>query len=135
MKENIWRINQTMMLGCGIVALLVIAGLILLLLNYIGYERDVTRYPGSKPLPGHTQYVAKPNYIRLEQGFLTQDELVYIHGWYEDRFRLTFNSQTEDCIFLGGSTNQLTVERLTYVSMCETSTGQMVLVTRLISRP
>lgn len=135
MRENNRRDNQTMMLGCGIVTLLVLAGLSLVLLKFINYERGIARYPGSKPLPGHTQYVVKPKYIRLDQGFLTQDDIVHVHGWYEDRFELSLNDQTDECVILGGSKNQFSVEHLTYVSMCKTPRGQMVLVTRLISRP
>jgi hypothetical protein len=134
MNEKDRRYNQTIVWGCGLLVAVTILGLTALIVLLIQRERDAAHYPGSEPIVGHINYDVKPNYIRLDQAYLTQDDLVYVHGWYEDKFDLEVDDETEDCIILSGSRNRLQVGRMTHVSMCSTPSGQMVFITRLISR-
>lgn len=122
-----------LLLGCGLIILLVSAGITITLSVIIDQIWDETRFPGASEIVGHTGYTFKPSYIRLEQAFRSEAELAKLHAWYQDRFQLTVQEHSDDCVVMGSSQKRFIITRTVFVSMCRTSNKQEIYITRLIS--
>jgi len=126
--------KQTMLLGYGLVGLVVILGLVSFLFLTLNRELHAVQYPGSHSIRGYTNYTVRSDHLRLENAYRTNDSLMHIHHWYADEFDLRIYSETGECVALDGATNQLAVERLMAVLVCEASAGggRIVFVTRAV---
>ena len=132
--------QSTFMWGCvglflfGIV--LISFGLFLWVTN----QREATRYPAGKPVPNQnfTKLNSQRQYLRMENAYLTKDNLKTVHLWYADKFKIrNFNRSTDsggECISLGRSDDNLLVKQRISITICEISQGQMIWVTRIVSR-
>ncbi|MEM7032964.1 MAG: hypothetical protein AAF629_25665 [Chloroflexota bacterium] len=127
--------RQNYLLGCGVALLFILVGTVISASLLIRQIWDETQYPGAQPIVGHTGYTVKPSYIRLEQAFLSKADFTDLHAWYEDSFHLNESESTEDCIVMGNTVERLIVSRMTFVSICRTTRGQEIYVTRLLSWP
>lgn len=126
--------DRNIRFGCGFLALLAIAGVIISLALAVNQTRRSTRYPGATFLSRQNIY-SPPSYTVLwDDTYLSTDSMWQIYRWYSTHFnlRLDLASHTmrENCLLLYGSKKIFVVERRMSVTLCETPTGQTISVTR-----
>lgn len=124
------RSNQNVRLGCGILVLMLIGGVILSLAALIGWERNAMRYPNAVMVPHQTTYQFKPTYTGITATYRTTDNFEHIRDWYIQRFNMTL--LTEDiasgCILLEGNQQRIFIRRYMFVSICITVGQQTIVV-------
>ena len=133
MVEKKTLANRTYLLGCGLLVLVLTLGLGMLIFFSVNRSLSAVRYPGSVPVPSHTNRIIKRSYVRLDDSYRTQASLANLHSWYEDHLHLTTTEVGEDCISLGGSSQQFVFHVNTFITMCETSSGQIIYISRVTS--
>jgi hypothetical protein len=134
MDEEIRAYNHSILLGCGLAALVgvvVLAGILVLL---FAHDRQAAQYPGSVPLSKHSNYRGLPFEYRWDNSYRTSDNFTDVYNWYSVKYDLGAEARANgDCILLEGSHTQLAFSRHISVFLCNTRYGQMIYVTRSTS--
>ena len=114
--------------GCAAGLVLCLMGLVIIPAIWLfSYERYVTQYPNSTPMPAYTNYTAQPFYIYLANAYRTSDRPSQIHNWYVDHLDLTIILDEEECVTLEGVKRHLGIIRTTTVQVCEGGQGQQTI--------
>ena len=132
--------HRSLVLGCGLLLVVSIIGGIGLLIIAVRLDQQTIRYPGTTALSSRADYQGVPNYVILNDAYLTKDTVGEIHSWYTERFRLNMVAEgtgPSECYVLYGSSIYLAVRRHMGVMICETPSGRTIQVTRsiLLERP
>lgn len=127
--------NQNMLLGCGLLALILVIGLVVVVILAVNQDRQAARYPGTRLLSSHTDYTALPRHVLWHNTYLTSDSTDDIYDWYVARFNLATVVDKwvdDECFVLYGSMKRLAVDRDLGIMVCETPAGRTIHVTRSI---
>lgn len=124
--------------GCVLVlGLIMVSTLSIALVSVRGSGQGIT-YPATRPLSSQTDYQGLPDYLILNDTFLSSDSLYEIRAWYIQRFRLSAVSEgigSDGCHVLYGSRSDFKVRRYMGVMICEAPGGQIIQITRSILLP
>jgi hypothetical protein len=129
------RDHKNLYIGCGFATLGALMGLAIILLLIFNREQHAVRYPGAQIMRNLTQSTIRPTYIRLDNGYRSKTERLYIRNWYADTFKLRISEENDECVGMGGTTQGLAFQQMTSVTICEGAGGQRTIwITRMISR-
>ncbi len=139
MDHKIRGYNQNMLLGCGFLALLAVIGVTAAVVFGLNREFHLGAYPGAQPVPNqnYANLNAARLYLRVENAYRTQDDLLDVYVWYEHRFgfrdyKRVYEAEG-DCLLLEKSTEALVLQRNINIIICETPAGRLILMTRIVS--
>lgn len=119
------------MVGCGVVAALLLFGAALVAILAIRQERLATRYPGSVPIASHSNYSGLPSRFRWDDTYRTTDNFNDVYNWYSVTFELGAESRANGrCLLLEDTQQQLFLERSMTVFLCNAPDGQTIFVSR-----
>lgn len=123
--------NQKVLAGCigvSFATLLVVAGLMLYTLNV---DRENGRYPDSTPISSHTNYTGFPRQFRWDDSYRTADPFPDVYNWYSTTFNLGAENRANGrCIVLENTNTTFFISRTVTVSLCNTSQGQLIFISR-----
>ena len=130
MLEKI-RHPQTMMLGCPLLLVGLLLSLTVLAMLAIRSVQTRSHYPGAVHVDNQNRYTV--NYIRWADTYHTSDSLTEIYTWYINQAGLSMVVDTgveRSCVLLYGTKQRFFIERSMNVSVCETPTGQSIVVSQ-----
>jgi hypothetical protein len=124
--------NQKIMVGCGLLAALILFGLTLAAVFTLKQERLATRYPGSIPIASHSNYSGLPSTFRWDDTYRTSANFTDVYNWYSVGFDLGAESRANGrCLLLEGTQEQLFLQRSNSIFLCNAQEGQTIFVSRL----
>ena len=119
------------MAGCAGVALLLLFAVGAAAVLAVRQDRDQTHYPGARLLTSHSNYSGLPNQFRWDNSYFTTDVFTNVYNWYSVTFDLGAESRAiERCILLEGPADQLVLERVYSILLCNAPEGQYIYATR-----
>jgi len=126
--------NSNWLLGCGLVGVVALLCLGAIFVLGIRQDRQAAQYPGALPISSHSNYSGLPFQFKWDNTYQTTDNFTAVYQWYSITFDLGAETRAhERCILLEGADDYLVLTRYTSVFLCNTSTGQMIFVTRSTS--
>jgi hypothetical protein len=126
--------HRNMLLGCSLIALIVLIGLMALSVFVFRQERQAARYPGAARISSHANYKSLPREFRWDDAYRTADPFPAVYNWYSNGFNLGPERRANgSCILLEGLTSRLALERYMGVMLCDTPRGRMIFVSRSVS--
>lgn len=134
MVEEVRAYNHSLLMGCGVVALIITTAMVGILLLLFARDRQAAQYPGSVPISSHSNYKGLPFGYRWDNSYRTPDNFTDVYNWYSIRFDMGAEARAiGKCILLEASNGQLVFSRQISVFLCSTGFGQMIYVTRSTS--
>ena len=115
----------------GVIALVLVSGLLLMATLVIVRERQSTRYPGAVTVATQNHVVLFPYHYSRDTTYRVLGSFPDVYDWYATRFELRPDRiTTNGCIVLGGSERYVVVVRRMKVMLCNSASGQTILVSR-----
>ena len=125
------RWNQKVVAGCAAIALLLLFVASAAAVLAVRRDRQLTHYPDARLLTSHSNYGGLPHQFRWDNSYFTTDAFTDVYNWYSVTFDLGTESRAiERCILLEGPADQLVLERVYSILLCNAPEGQYIYVTR-----
>lgn len=125
--------NQNSLIGCGIISVVCLIGLIIIVIISIQRERQSVQYPGSMRVSSHSNYSRFPFAFRWDDSFQTTDSFPSVYNWYSTNFNMGAEAEANGaCILLEGNTERILSTRAISVLICETPKGRMAFVNQSV---
>ena len=124
--------NQNAIIGCGLLGLLSIIGVVMAGWLILRHEAVALRYPNAVEIPSLARYKLQSTTAAQERAYRTPDPFPAVYNWYAGQFNATVSAIEQDigsgCVLLEGTRQQFLVERYIFVSICETQGEQKIFV-------
>lgn len=126
--------DRKILFGCGAAIMLFLFGLALVLILAFNQERQAAHYPGSVLVASHSNYSGFPTAFSWDDAYRTTDNFIDVYNWYSTTFGLGAEARGQGrCSLLEGTNEQFGLHRTIAVFVCNTSSGQMIFVSRFTS--
>ena len=130
LKQTINR-NRNAFLGCGLIFLLVVIGVVGVIYWSVQQLIQAAHYPNAITLPDHSYTVVRSNYVAIERAYLTQEPLTAVIQHYRDRLNLSHNADGNNCINFRRNRSAYQLAQSTAVLICDTNIGRKIFVTNV----
>lgn len=134
MDRMVQNSHQTQLIGCSVVGLLAILGVVAIFVWVVNHDRWIAHYPDATVVSSHQLVSPTASTVLWNDVYHTSDTIWDIQQWYTQHFavQLDLSSHTmkDGCLFLRGIKQRYRVERHMSVVLCDTLNGRTISVTR-----
>jgi hypothetical protein len=121
-------------LGCGLLGLFLLIGIMGFTLVAFTREREAARFPGAQIVSEHNNYRRFPFHYQWNNSYRTTASFTEVYNWYSLTFDMGAEARANgECITLETDEQRYQVRHAMSVFICGTTDGQLIYVTRGVS--